>query len=327
MEVSKAHGSARPGMRVASHQHHHHRNHPHGRLDSSERGAHQAESPTSADFASLRYRRTEKVGLFIQTQEGDSVRLRFKTKETLKLDAAQVQTGDETTNAIELRSRNNSKISISIKGDLNADELAAIQQAFEQATALAGEFFAGGVEAAFEGAAALNFDAEQLARVHLRARSSERLTYSARGFGSEPTIPDTPEPPPEIEAPAEMDIDGSGADEQVDPGVGGTEIEEALAPSESEESSEGMESEEPQALDPRQIIGDFLSRLTQALTGDSDSQTTGALDFSLKIRVFRSTLLTLSETRAPEEPGIPELVPDTLDALAEQEQPPLNEVA
>lgn len=319
-------------MRVGSHQRAHHRNDPHGRSDSSESAANQAGSPTSADFASLRYRRTEKVGLFIQTQEGDSVRLRFKTKETLKLDAAQVQAGDETTNAVELRSRNNSKISISIKGDLNADELAAIQQAFEQATALAGEFFAGGVDAAFEGAAALNFDAEQLARVHLRARSSERLTYSARGFGSEPTIPETPETPPEIEvpaegAPAEMDIDGSGADEQVDPGAGGAEIEEALAPSESEESSEGMESEEPQALDPRQIIGDFLSRLTQALAGDSDSQTTGALDFSLKIRVFRSTLLTLSETRAPEEPGIPELVPDTLDALAEQEQPPLNEVA
>ena len=54
----------------------------------------------------------------------------------------------------------------------------------------------------------------------------------------------------------------------------------------------------------------------------------GALDVSLRIRIVQSTLVTLAQARAEEEAPLPELVPETLDALAAREEaPPLDQMA
>ncbi len=318
-------------MKVGHHRHHSRRHH--------QPTTHEEATPNQANdsAASMTYKRTERVGLFIQTTEGDAVRLRFGTRERLTIDQAQGEEG--TAGEVAMTSRTNSKISISIKGDLNADEMAAIQQTFEQATALADEFFAGNLQAAFEGAAALNFDGEQLARVSLKASLKQQLTYSSSGFTPAAPPAEAPpriggpagEAPSEVGSPDEMHIHDpdstAGTVEGSSPSAETAELEEQAPPAEVGEPTEEATPETSATFDPAQIIGTFLSRLAESLSGASESEGNGLLDFSLKVRVFKSTLLTLSEIRAPEEPQMPELVPETLDALAELQQAPVDEVA
>ena len=48
----------------------------------------------SGSASSLRYRRSERTTLFIRTQEGDLVRLSFRTRESVNLQTAHAQDGD-----------------------------------------------------------------------------------------------------------------------------------------------------------------------------------------------------------------------------------------
>jgi hypothetical protein len=144
------------------------------------------DSETSGSVSSLSYRRSEKTTLYIRTQEGDIVRLTFKTRESASLQVAQAQDADGETTEIALNTRSSSKLSIKIHGDLNEEEVAAIQDAIDQAIDLADDFFGGDLQAVFESAAAFDIDGEQLASVKLKMSTRERLTYSVSGFVSTP---------------------------------------------------------------------------------------------------------------------------------------------
>src|SRR6185369_11865822 len=142
--------------------------------------------------AMLHYRRTERAGLSIVTQEGDVVRLRIKVRDSLDA-AASDATGDSTQVAqLSVDSRSSMKISFHVDGDLNADELAAIQDVVQQVGALADQFFAGDVPAAFAAAQDLNIDGSRLAKVGLRLSMRESVTYSGPALSA--PAPSTPAP-------------------------------------------------------------------------------------------------------------------------------------
>jgi hypothetical protein len=126
--------------------------------------------------AALRFRRSERTALYIETQEGDVVRLKIKVRDSLH---AATHTGDDGATLTEVAASSTIKIRFSVEGDLNADELAAIRSVVEQATAIAGEFFAGDAPEAFAAAAGLEIDGAQLARVGLRLAVREQLGYAA----------------------------------------------------------------------------------------------------------------------------------------------------
>ena len=92
--------------------------------------------------------------------------------------------GDSETTVAEtsLAAKSSTKVSLKVKGDLNSDELAAIQSIFVQSASLADEFFAGDYAAAFEAASGLEIDGQQLAKVSLRFAVRESLTYSGTGL-------------------------------------------------------------------------------------------------------------------------------------------------
>jgi hypothetical protein len=73
-------------------------------------------------------------------------------------------------------------------------------------------------------------------------------------------------------------------------------------------------------------IGEFIDRLLDSLGGNEGTPQQDSLQLSLKIRIVQSTLLAISLTRPAEEAPLPELLPELLDALAEQEQAPLDQV-
>lgn len=271
--------------------------------------------------SSLTYRRSERTTLYIQTQEGDVVRLKFSSREATSLETAYERGGGIETTELSLQTRTASKLSVRVRGDLNAEELAAIVDTINQAVELADDFFGGDVQAAFQSAAAFDIDGEQLAMVTLKMRMKERLTYTAVGFvgpsvaaasGTGPTaLPSVPDTSVEAENPAPQSTEPSaepGAEPATEEPTGGAEAGAAVA--------------RHHALN---AVGDFLGRILAALSADEAESPAHSLHTSLKIRIVQSTFLTLALTRT-EEP-LQELAIETLDALAEQEQEPVSHVA
>lgn len=138
--------------------------------------------------AAISYRRSEKTTLVIKTQEGDLVRLSFKARDTAAGTIATATDGESELTELTLAAKSSTRLAVFVKGDLNADELAAIQSVVEQAGSLAREFFGGDSEAAFAQAAALEIDGAQLAKVALKMRVREQLAYSAAGFAGTPAV-------------------------------------------------------------------------------------------------------------------------------------------
>ncbi|MEZ4415610.1 MAG: hypothetical protein R3E10_07625 [Gemmatimonadota bacterium] len=308
-----------------------------------------ASTAWSGGASSLSYKRTERFSLLIQTQDGDLVRLSFRTRERVGLQEAHFDDGTTSASAVTFTAKSNSKISMTIEGNLSAEEMAAIQDTFDQAAALAEEFFAGNTSGAFEDASALNFDAEQLAQVMFHAGVKEKLTYSAVSFASQPAIaPVEGELPVEGVAPLEgAAIVAAGADvpealpaaaAAVEPTEGPVTTQPANDPvgvepapvgAEDSESAEAPEQGEAgPSSTPLRVIGGFLSRIAEAFAGGIGGQEDGVLGFSLKVRIFESTLVTMSQVRTGEESPLPQLVPETLEAVAQRsEQGRLDQVA
>jgi len=126
----------------------------------------------------LKYQRTEKTSLMIRTQEGDVVRLRFRISDLASVEGAESRDGDSQLAELDLKAQSAVRLKVFVKGDLNADELAAIQSVVQQAGRLANEFFAGDALAAFASASSLEVDSQQLAKVAIRMRVREQLSYS-----------------------------------------------------------------------------------------------------------------------------------------------------
>jgi hypothetical protein len=165
-----------------------------GRHDCGSCDSHKARASDDST-ATLRYRRSERTALYIQTQEGDVVRLRIKVRDSATASGSGGNGGDKPVAELSVNARSSVKISFHVDGNLNADELAAIQDVVEQVGTLADEFFAGDVPAAFAAAQDLNIDGSQLAKVGLRLSQHQSVTY--RG------------PAPASSAPAPTSVAGS----------------------------------------------------------------------------------------------------------------------
>jgi methionine-rich copper-binding protein CopC len=299
----------------------------------------------SVDAASLKYRRSERTSLYIKTQEGDVVRLKFRTREAVSLETAHAEGEHGEVSELSLKTRSASKLSVSVKGDLSAAELAAIQDTIEQATELAEDFFAGDVAAAFEGASALEIDGGQLARVKLKMKTMEHITYSARAVSlGMPTQVGAPQVDSNVvaddghhrESDSGVRIESEprvvlseGATEAADAPDDATSPEGDLmpaAPDEGESPVEGPPSLSSSA-EVFRSIGSFLTKLMDAFGAQQGGGSASVLDVSLKLRVFESTLVTLSQMRMDSEAPVSPLLHETIDALEAQEQPPMDQVA
>lgn len=300
----------------------------------------------AAGAARWTYSHSERTTLHIETRDGDVVRVKLSARESA--DVATRRTGEEGADSLDLalRTRSSSRLSIRVQGDLDADELAAIQEAIEQAGALADDFFDGDLQAAFTAAAELDVDGEELAKVSMRMRSSERLTYAGYGYGEVPMLPwpaNTPDLAPSsplrIDPPAEPDpveavaVAAAEPEPEAEPPVAVDAPDPAPAPAEAEAEATPEPGPEPAERDVSAVradafraIGGFLGRLMDSLAASPEAASTGQLDLSLKLRVFQATLTTLTEAREGQE-EVPALVHDTLDALAAQQAAPLDRVA
>ena len=298
----------------------------------------------SANATALKYQHSERTSLYIKTQEGDVVRLKFRTNDTVSFRSSHAENENGEVSELTLKTSSATKLSVRVKGDLNAEELAAIQDTIEQASALAENFFAGDVAAAFEGAAALDIDGGQLARVKLKLKTMEQMTYSSRSVGSRasmakrtPEVSASPEPRTDVALPAPDAAPSaeaaptsfsSGLAESLDAPNESPAVEDtpAAAPDAVETPVEAASPEFSRA-DAFRSIGAFLTQLMDAFGANEDGTSSGVLDVSLKLRLFESTLVTLSQIRTESQAPVSPLVHETIDALSGQEQAPVDRVA
>ena len=117
----------------------------------------------------------ERTTLRFLTQQGDVVELQLRARSELHLSAAGAVAADGAASAASARVVSGSSLEIHVRGDLNAEELAAIGDVLGKVEALAAQFHSGDVASAFAAAADLDIDGAQLASVALDMRQSLRL--------------------------------------------------------------------------------------------------------------------------------------------------------
>ncbi len=306
-------------------------------------GAPQCSQTADDSAATLRYRRTERAGLYIVTQEGDVVRLRIKVSDSVNAAASDGTTDGTQVAQLSVDARSSVKISFHVDGNLNADELAAIRSVVEQVGKLADQFFAGDVPAAFAAAQDLNIDGSQLAKVGLRLSVRESSTYSGPALAVAATPAPAPGPTPALPAsttPAGNEAPPLVATEAVasapDASTSTADASAATDPVPTPPSTDPAPAPAPPA--PTSVAGnalatiaDFLHQLLAALGAPavpSDGASQPSVSLSLKLRIFAATVAHLTIAAPPATSGSDQkaapLVGDTLDALAAAHDPPLS---
>jgi hypothetical protein len=336
-----------------------------GRHDCGSCDSHKARASDDST-ATLRYRRSERTALYIQTQEGDVVRLRIKVRDSATATGSGGNGGDTPVAELSVNARSSVKISFHVDGNLNADELAAIQDVAAQVGALADEFFAGDVPAAFAAAQNLNIDGSQLAKVGLRLSQHQSVTY--RGPALAPpaaaeqpapaalpapaeTTPVVADPAPAAPAEAEAVPDPAATEAPVEAAetaapAAGTSDEAAPPAADAAPAASPAPAPTSVAGSVLATIGDFLHQLLAALGApaeSTDGATQASLSLSLKLRLFAVAVVNVAAA-VPAEPAATDntdtpastdngdrsaapLLADTLDALAAAHEPPLSTTA
>ena len=294
------------------------------------------------DDSTLAYRRSERTALHIKTQEGDTIRLKIKASESLSVGAIKDDDDGETVSELELQARSRTRISFKVKGQLNEQEMAAIQAVIAQAGTMAENFFSSDTEGVFATASALEIDATQLANVRIRMQTSEQLTYPMSGnLPARLAGPPTPVPEsagtsqkPAIEETSDNSATPVAGAVVEDIGVSGESTTPAtgqpLAAAEVDDaSSTDSAGRTPVMANVLHSIGVFLNNLMDDFSGDDKGadEPLSADNMTLKLQVFRSMLLSISDLQNPaQEDPATTLAADTLDAVTAQ-QTPLDAVA
>lgn len=125
-----------------------------------------------------RYQRADDFELTLQTQEGDTVRVRFS--QDLDAQAGYAKAEDASGNSgevLDVSLGQKTGYSFSVEGDLSAEEIDAIQSLVRDVGGVANHFFGGDVQKAFEQVSDVSFDSTQLASMDLHMSRTEQ--YSA----------------------------------------------------------------------------------------------------------------------------------------------------
>jgi hypothetical protein len=223
--------------------------------------------------------------LQIRTQEGDLVTLKFSNKVSTSIAGRVSGSGStEVMNAgVEMRSH--SRMSISVTGSLNDDELQAIYNLADEVGELTERFFSGNVDQALSQAMNLDYDSSQLAdySLDLRLKQSVRAyaTYTAMSL---PPPPSVTQPSPQVEVseqaaePIVQMIDSATAEatESVQPATEG-DTASLVEPLAAEPTAA--------ATDAKAVLTEFVSRVRATFNMKAGD---GSLGFSYE---FKAKLL------------------------------------
>ncbi|MBI5427354.1 MAG: hypothetical protein HZA02_03650 [Nitrospinae bacterium] len=141
----------------------------------------------------------QSSGLTLRTREGDVVNLSFGNRQSLSANVARKESGDGTSvQEFSVAARAASKYSLSVQGDLNNDELAAIDRLAQSVASIAETFFSQG-DVDVEGAKQSLLDSMGgvVQELRLELERSVAQTAGAESFSraDAPQVPETPAQP------------------------------------------------------------------------------------------------------------------------------------
>nr|WP_240545040.1 DUF5610 domain-containing protein [Ectothiorhodospira shaposhnikovii] len=127
-----------------------------------------------------RYSRAESLELTLTTREGDKVTIQFQSATDIQARGGMRGDGNQSMQWLDVSRAEQSGYRFSVQGDLNAQELEAIENLVRDVSNLANEFFNGDVQKAFEMVPDLRFDGSQLASMDLSMTRVEQYSAAAR---------------------------------------------------------------------------------------------------------------------------------------------------
>ncbi len=140
-----------------------------------------APQPVSGNSTSMlaaeRYQSAESLSLKVKTQDGDEVTIRFNKESHYESSFGGYSDSSGSALSFSVDRSESSDYRFSVEGDLDADEIDAIQSLIKDVNEIAGDFFDGDVQAAFAQASEFKMDKTELASMNLRLTRSE--SYSA----------------------------------------------------------------------------------------------------------------------------------------------------
>jgi Holliday junction resolvasome RuvABC DNA-binding subunit len=267
-----------------------------------------AAATASAELTSAQsttYVRKDKANLAITTQEGDQVQIRFRNKEGVVSQTATSASGEERR----VYAFSAGRIEISVKGDLNDEELAAISELVGKVESLAADFFAGDVQKAFEAATSLGFDAEQIAGFALKLSTRESLRQESIG---KPAIAKPAPAANPVIAPVASPVDADPAPASPVAAVAAPAAPTTtVAPPATGAPAEAAAS--PEAASVQSTLGNYLRALMGTL---QEPVAAGRLEFSMKWKL--EVVVAAVESSAPKTGGTPasKLLTASLQELA-----------
>lgn len=115
-----------------------------------------------------RFQNAEDMELNVTTRDGDEVRISFSRNQNYESGYASASDGQGNSASVFSLSRSEySEYSFSVSGELDNDEIDALQNLIKDVSSLADEFFDGDVQKAFEQSGSLSFDTSELASMSL----------------------------------------------------------------------------------------------------------------------------------------------------------------
>ena len=124
------------------------------------------------------YERTNNSFEFeLTTQEGDVVKIQAMSNYESYQEALSASGNGKELYASYSKQNNSSGFNLLVKGDLNDDEMAAIESLMSQVNDLADEFYTGDLGTAFDMAMNLTSDADQIAQFSLDLKQSQVSAY------------------------------------------------------------------------------------------------------------------------------------------------------
>jgi hypothetical protein len=255
----------------------------------------------------------EAGALQLVTAQGDRVTIRFREGAAFATGAAGAASEATTAPSALLAE---GRVQISVRGNLNADELKAINDLLSQVDSLASQFFSGDLQGAFSAAAALNADPGEIARYSLH------LTYAQLGVGpvaSTPATSTVPAAPVAPAAPAASSDAGSTSSDASAASSGdadgtsgdGSNTSGSASPSTGTDSSSAPTS----SASPQQTIGSFIQDVLGKLAAATGG---GSFNFSMKwkLELLASALPSYAPSAQSASAPSTQLASATLKSLA-----------
>ena len=132
-------------------------------------------------MAAERYQEAETLSLKVKTQDGDEVTINFSKSSQYEGSFGIEKDQQGNSESLFNISRNeSSSYKFSVEGDLDSDEIDALQNLIKDVNEISNEFFDGDVQKAFDMASEFRMDKTELSSMNLRLTQSEQQSSIAK---------------------------------------------------------------------------------------------------------------------------------------------------